>query len=167
MPTTPPKLHRVPVDEPVLGIGESVLIAAAPSLAKVVGPLQVDAAIGRQVADDVSALARRAAKGTLGRTVIVNIGNNGPIYRRDGDAAIAILKDVPVVVWINVAVPREWQDRNNAIIAAYAARYPNIHLVDWHAASAGHPELFAADEVHPNRAGARLLASLVADALSP
>jgi lysophospholipase L1-like esterase len=76
-----------------------------------------------------------------------------------------VLKDVPVVVWINVAVPRQWQDRNNRTIASYAARYANVRLVDWHAASEGHRDLFANDDIHPNARGARLLASLVADAL--
>jgi peptidoglycan/LPS O-acetylase OafA/YrhL len=160
-----PPLALVPVERPVVGLGESVLIATAPSIARVVGPIQLDAAIGRQVADDVDALRRRAAKGKLGNTLILNIGNNGPIFKRDADAAMELLRDVPTVVWINVAVPREWQDRNNRLIASYAERYPNIRLVDWYAASKGHPELFAEDEVHPNREGARLLASLVADAL--
>ncbi|HEY3522944.1 MAG TPA: acyltransferase family protein [Candidatus Limnocylindrales bacterium] len=163
----PGHLRRVPVAEPVLGVGESVLIAAAPSLALVVGPLDVDAAVGRRVTDDVAAIRKRAAQGRLGRTVIVNIGNNGPIYSRDLDAAMDGLRDVQTVVWVNVSVPRPWETHNNRLIAEYAADQPNVRLVDWHTASSGHPELFAPDDVHPNRDGARLMASLVAQALEP
>jgi peptidoglycan/LPS O-acetylase OafA/YrhL len=161
------RLRPVPVAQPVLGIGESVLIAAAPSLARVLGPLDVDAAVGRQVADDVAAIQRHASQGRLAGTVIVNIGNNGPIYSRDLDEAMDALRDVPTVVWVNVSVPRQWEPHNNRLIADYAARHPNVRLVDWHAASSGHPELFAPDDVHPNRDGARLMASLVASALAP
>ncbi|HEU4671370.1 MAG TPA: acyltransferase family protein [Candidatus Limnocylindrales bacterium] len=161
------RLRRVPVAGPVVGVGESVLIAAAPSLARVVGPLAVDAAVGRQVPDDVAAIRKRAAQGRLGQTVILNIGNNGPIYPRDADQAMDELRDVQTIVWVNVSVPRQWQDHNNRLIAQYAARHGNVRLVDWHAASAGRPELFAPDDVHPNRDGARLMASLVADALAP
>jgi peptidoglycan/LPS O-acetylase OafA/YrhL len=161
----PAPLGRVAVEGPVVGIGESVLIASAPTLARVLGPFDVDAAIGRQVADDVAALRARAAKGRLGRTVILNIGNNGPIFARDAEAAMEVLKDVPIVAWINVAVPRQWEDRNNRTIAAYAERYPNVRLVDWHAASQGRRDLFGDDDVHPNARGARVLALLVADAL--
>jgi lysophospholipase L1-like esterase len=47
------------------------------------------------------------------------------------------------------------------------ALYPNARLVDWHAASAGHPELFWPDGLHPRPEGATLFASLVAAALAP
>ncbi len=156
---------RVDVPGPVLGLGESVLIAAAPSLARVVGPFDLDAVVGRQVDGDLGALRRRAAAGKVGQVLIMNIGNNGPIYPDEADQAVTLIENVPIVVWINVAVPRPWQDRNNRIIGQIAASHPNVRLVDWRAASAGHPEYFAPDGYHPNRAGSAVLASLVAAAL--
>jgi lysophospholipase L1-like esterase len=38
--------------------------------------------------------------------------------------------------------------------------------VDWHAATADHPELFARDGVHPQRPGARLYAEMIAAAIN-
>jgi lysophospholipase L1-like esterase len=52
------------------------------------------------------------------------------------------------------------------MLAERVARYPNVVLVDWHAASADHPELFRPDGIHLRPAGARLYADLVAAAIN-
>ena len=141
------------------------MIDVAPALARLLGPIEVDAQVGRHVNEGVRILQRRAAAGTLPDTVIVQLGTNGPFRGGDFDAAMTALRDVPLVVWVNLTVPRDWESWNNAVLARSVPQYANARLVDWHAASAGHPELFWDDGFHPRPTGAALFARLVAGAM--
>ncbi len=152
-------------DPTILAFGESVMLQSAAALAHDLGPVRVDAAVGRHIVDGISILEHREATGALAGTVIVQLGNNGPFYDGQFDEIMAALRDVPTVVWINVRVPREWEGHNNRIIASGVPRYPNARMVDWNAATAGRPDLFWKDGYHPRPAGARLYADLVAAAL--
>ena len=69
------------------------------------------------------------------------------------------------VVVLNVRVARPWEGRNNAMLGQEIRNYPYAVLVDWHAASADHPEYFWKDGVHLRPAGARVYASLIAAAV--
>ncbi len=149
----------------ILAFGESVMLQSAKALAHDLGPVRVDAAVGRQIDDGISILEHREATGALTDIVIVQLGNNGPFADGQFDEVMAALRDVPTIVWINVRVPREWEAHNNRIIASGVTRYSNAQMVDWNAATAGRPDLFWKDGYHPRPAGARLYADLVAAAL--
>ena len=162
----PPSPIATPRPSPtILAFGESVMLQSAKALAGDLGPVRVDAAVGRQIDDGISILERRAATGALAAIVIVQLGNNGPFYDGQFDEIMAALRDVPTVVWINLRVPREWEAHNNRIIASAVPRYPNARMVDWNAATAGRSDLFWKDGYHPRPAGARLYADLVAAAI--
>jgi peptidoglycan/LPS O-acetylase OafA/YrhL len=157
-----------PVPEPtpgVLAFGDSVMVQGARALAKELGPIQVDASIGRQVADAIADLRERAAERGLPPVVVIQVGNNGPFKRGQADALMEILRDVPTVVWVDLRVPRAWEAKNNEIIAKTVAAYPNARLVTWHAATAGRKDLFWKDGYHPRAEGAALYARLVSEAL--
>jgi hypothetical protein len=141
------------------------MIQGAEALAEDLGPVRVDAAVGRHIKEGIEILERRAAAGKLAQVVIVQLGNNGPFRAGQFDAVMAPLRDVPLVVWVNVRVPRDWEAHNNRIIASGVAKYPNARLVDWYSATAGHPELFWKDGYHPRPKGAELYADLIAAAV--
>ncbi len=149
----------------ILAFGESVMIQGARALAKDLGPVRVDAAVGRQINDGIEILEERAATGKLAGTVIVQLGNNGPFRAGQFDAVMDALHEVPQVIWVNVRVPRDWEAHNNRIIERGVERYENARLVDWHDATAGHPELFWKDGYHPRPEGAELYADLIAAAV--
>jgi peptidoglycan/LPS O-acetylase OafA/YrhL len=149
----------------ILAFGESVMIQGAKALAKDLGPVRVDAAVGRQINDGIEILEERAATGKLAGTVIVQLGNNGPFRAGQFDAVMDALQEVPQVIWVNVRVPRDWEAHNNRIIESGVERYENARLVDWHDATAGHPELFWKDGYHPRPEGAELYADLIAAAV--
>ncbi len=142
------------------------MLQSAKALAHDLGPVRVDAAVGRQINQGITILEHRERTGALAGTVIVQLGNNGPFYDGQFDEVMAALRDVPTVIWVNVRVPREWEAHNNRIIASGVARYPNARMVDWNAATAGRPDLFWNDGYHPKPAGARLYADLVAALLN-
>jgi peptidoglycan/LPS O-acetylase OafA/YrhL len=149
----------------ILAFGESVMIQGAEALARDLGPVKVDAAVGRHVEDGIEILEERAAAGDLANTVIVQLGNNGPFRAGQFDLAMAALRDVPLVVWVNVRVPRDWEAHNNRVIASGVARYPNARLVDWYDATEGRPDLFWKDGYHPRPKGARLYADLITESV--
>ena len=141
------------------------MIQGAKALARDLGPLRVDAAVGRQIGEGIEVLQRRAAAGKLASIAVVQLGNNGPFLAGQFDAVMSTLKDVRLVVWVNVRVPRDWEAHNNRIVASGVARYPNARLVDWYGSTTGRPDLFWKDGYHPRPKGAELYADLIAAAL--
>lgn len=146
----------------ILAFGESVMIQGAQAMARDLGPIRVDAAVGRNIGEGIKILEQRAAAGQLADTVIVQLGNNGPFRAGQFDTVMDALRDVPLVVWVNVRVPRDYEAHNNRIIGSGIAKYPNARLVDWYGATAGRPELFWDDGYHPRPEGAELYADLIA-----
>ena len=145
----------------VLAVGDSVMLGAAQGLVDQVGTIEVDAQVGRQIASATEILVQRRDAGTLGDVVVVQIGNNGPMREGQFAALLETLRGVRRVVVVDVKLPRNWQDGNNAQILATIPSYPNVRLVDWYAASKDRPELFWHDGLHLRPEGARLYAELV------
>ena len=165
----PPKSTPTPAPKPrrsILAFGESVMIQGAEAMAHDLGPVRVDAAVGRHINEAIELLEERAAEGKLADTVIVQLGNNGPFRAGQFDAAMDALRDVPLVVWVNVRVPRDWEAHNNRVIASGIEKYPNARLVDWYEATADRPDLFWKDGYHPRPEGAKVYADLIAETVN-
>jgi lysophospholipase L1-like esterase len=76
-----------------------------------------------------------------------------------------VLAGVRRVVFVNVNVPRAWQQPNNEVLAEGVRRYPNAVLVDWYFGSVNHPEFFVEDGVHLQINGQRVYADLISEQL--
>jgi peptidoglycan/LPS O-acetylase OafA/YrhL len=150
----------------VSAIGDSVMLGAVEGLQKDIhGLTVVDAEVGLQVYAATDTLRYRRSLGQLGDVVIVHLGNNGTLTKGQFDEIMRILSDVDRVVFVNVAVPRAWEEPNNEVIAEGVDRYPNAVLVDWHSASADRPEIFYKDGYHLRPGGQRLYADLISSYL--
>jgi len=166
VPAPPPPPAPPPIQ--VLAIGDSVMVGAAPALQARLGPgTYIDAHIGRQFSDGVQLVKSYRDSGKLGRTVVVHLGDNGPVHPSDLEALINELAGVPNVLLMNVRVPREWQDEVNSEINAAIARHPNVKLVDWFAVSGPHPEWFESDHTHLKEAGMAAFADLIVSDIPP
>lgn len=143
-------------------IGDSVMLGAAYEMARVLGSVDVDAAVGRQMNVVLGILAARKEQGTLADIVVVQVGNNGPISKAQFEEMMELLSDAKQVLVLNVHVPLPWEGPNNSIIADGIRRYKNATLLDWHALSDGHPEVFWSDNVHLRPEGAALYVNLIA-----
>jgi len=97
--------------------------------------------------------------------VIVHLGNNGTFTREEFDQIMRILSGVNTVLFVNVTVPRPWEEPNNEVISEGVERYPQTTLVDWHSASADRPELFYSDGYHLRPEGQKIYADLVSSYL--
>ena len=143
-------------------VGDSVIIGAAPNLERRIETLStINAQVGFQAADVISVLERRRAAGQLGEVVVVHVGNNGPLRAWEFDEMMNIIGKQRRAVFVNVKVPRNWEWRNNRVIAQGVERHPNAALADWYGVSAKRPKLFWEDGMHLRPEGARLYTNVI------
>ena len=121
-----------------------MLGAAAELNARGIG---VDAAESRQFGVMVDLVLASAAAGTLGHTVIVHGGTNGPIDEAGLRRLLDNTRDRRVYL-VNVHVPRTWQDFNDALLGRVVAEYPNAHVLDWATLAAANRPWLYADDIH-------------------
>ena len=137
-----------PAPDPIGGasaFGDSVMLGAAAELTA--SGIGVDAAESRQFGAMVDLVLASAAAGTLGHTVIVHGGTNGPIDEASLRRLLDNTRDRRVFL-VNVHVPRTWEGFDNDLFARVAPRYQNIKVLDWAAlADANRPWLYA-DDIH-------------------
>jgi hypothetical protein len=159
--TSPP---AAPSGGPALVVGDSIALGSAAALRSALGgDVTVDAKVGRQFA------ASPAIVGTWTSAhdgpVVLALGANGTVARRDLDAVLAGSGSRRVVL-VGVAVARKWREGNNAVLReAAAAHGPRVAFVDWASLVAANPGMLGPDGVHPGPKGRTLLAKAVADAV--
>lgn len=150
----------------VTALGDSVMLGAVVALRRVLGDVDVDAAVSRQVSAGIAILAARRAAGTLGPTVVIHLGTNGTFSASQLDQIMQIVSGERRVVFVNDRADRAWTGPNNAMLAADVPRYPNARLADWYDESAGRPGLFWGDGIHLRPDGAALYAHLIAETVA-
>jgi len=147
----------------VLAAGDSVMLGAAPNLEALIGGrLRVDAVVGRQAEQTIARLAAYRAAGRLPREVIVQIGDNGPVWYSDMQHLRRVLRGVPVVVIVNVRLARSWQGEVDHQLAQYLHTWPQAVLANWFAHST---QAMLVDGVHPQVWARAVYARVVYDAL--
>ena len=158
----PPPPPAPPAYASTTAIGDSVLVGAAQALSDRMGPsLTVDAAVGRQMNEAADIVAAKAADGTLGQVVLVNLGTNGPFTAEQIDALFAAAGPDRRVLLVNVVVPRRWEAEVNDQLSAAASRHPNGVLVDWRSLAAAEAGLLREDGFHVTPPGAERYTDLI------
>ena len=152
----------------ITAVGDSVMLDYQTPLQTDVPGIDVDASVSRQWYTGVSILQQLKTAGQLGAEVVVALSTNGPISDADFDQMMGVLQGASRVVFVNVHVDKPWQDPNNQVLAAGAARYPNVVIADWATMAAQNPSWFGSDGTHLaiDGAGTTELASLIASKLS-
>lgn len=149
-----------PAGEGVVAVGDSVMLGASSAINGAMPGIRLDAKVGRQFKQLLSAIAWYNENGYLSGPVVVHLGTNGVFSDADLDQLVAAAGERKVV-FINAKVARPWQDLANERISAAAARHSNVALADWYALSSAHPEWFATDGVHLRPDGAAAFAELI------
>lgn len=148
----------------VSAIGDSILLDAAPYLQQYLPGIVVDAEIGRQMSEAPDIVERLRAEGKLGDYVVIELGTNGAFSSKQLSRLLDSLKDVRQVVLVNTRVPRNWESTVNSALRNAADAHDNATLLDWYKASSGQ-SFFTPDGVHLKADGAKLLTSLITDAV--
>jgi peptidoglycan/LPS O-acetylase OafA/YrhL len=166
-PTTPAEI--LASKEPILAVGDSVLVAADQGLTAAFGTnITIDATVGRQVDDGIARLQQYQSTGQLTKykTVVIELGTNGPMTTAQFDEIAATLSGVANVVFYNTYDPQPWEATTNATLAAQIPLHPGWTEIDWAAVATG-PGILYPDEIHPTpTAGGAEFASLLTAALS-
>jgi lysophospholipase L1-like esterase len=133
--------------------------------------LRIDAKVCRRLAETgcpyngdrpPSVLALVEGAESLGDLVVVDVGYNDvpSDYGADIDRVMqsVVRRGVTTVIWVTMQETRPLYRTTNGAIRAAAARWPQIRIADWHAASRAQRSWFAGDGLHLSRSGAVALA---------
>jgi peptidoglycan/LPS O-acetylase OafA/YrhL len=164
VPTKPPQTTAAvpaPISD-ILAIGDSVMLGSANDLKKAISGIEVDATVSRSTTGTIELVRDLKKQGKLGQILILHVGSNNGLYDAQFDEIMKEASGLKKVIFINVKVPRRWEEPTNTTIQKGVKRYPNTAMVDWYSASNPHPELFWDDGIHPRPEGRVVYANLVA-----
>lgn len=162
----PPAPSPTPISgDQITAVGDSVMLAAAPSLYQTLPGIRVDAAVSRSSWAGPGIIDQLAAAGQLGRYVVVALGTNGPISRDAYERIAATAGADRTLVLVNAYAPRDWIPGVNSDIAAFAAAHPGTMIADWARAIEPHVDDLAGDRIHPGTSGGRIYADTVRAAI--
>lgn len=147
--TTPAPVEEVGA---VTAVGDSVMLGAAAELAA--RGVAVDAVVSRQFGEMVDLVLGAAGVGTLGHTVVVHGGTNGPVAEQDLRRLLEGTTGRRVFV-LNVRVPRPWEQYDNELFARVVPEYPHARLLDWKSGGEANPTWFYDDGIHLREGGGR------------
>nr|WP_276561311.1 acyltransferase family protein [Bacillus paramycoides] len=150
----------------VTAIGDSVMVDITPYLKNAFPDIRIDAQIGRQLSKAIPVVEQLKNDGNLGNHVIIGLGTNGAFTTEQLVSLINLIGNERKIIFINTRVPRPWESIVNEKLKVTTSKYPNVTLVDWHAASAGKRDYFAPDGVHLTKVGAEAYAALVVKAVN-
>jgi len=148
---------------PILAFGDSVMLGCEPDLERLLGSrLKVDAIVGRQTDDTITRVAEYESNGALPNNVIVQVGDNGPVWHEELVRLRNIVGDSRKVVLVNVRVQRSWQEEVNSTLAQFTPKWSAATLADWYGHSS---ERMLVDGVHPSETGCGVYAHVLTRAL--
>ncbi|MDX6625651.1 MAG: hypothetical protein QOE56_640 [Solirubrobacterales bacterium] len=149
----------------IVAIGDSVMIGAAANLAARLGPgFSMNAKVGRQANDFVELVQQLRREGRHPNAMIIQMGNNGPLYGEDMEAIQQATADVGQLFLINDHAPVSWVEESNQALAEAAADWPHTTLIDWKTVAEENEGLLW-DGIHLKPAAAALYARLVSTAV--
>jgi hypothetical protein len=152
-------------ERPPLAVGDSIMLGAVDQLSR--RGFEVDVRGCRQFSEGLSVIAARARTGTLPGVVVMALGTNWTVERRQVRRALITLGRNRV---LGLVTPREVggvASSDQSVMRAAGRRWPRrVRVLDWVRYSSGHWNWFWSDGLHLQPRGARALTRLVAPALS-
>jgi peptidoglycan/LPS O-acetylase OafA/YrhL len=116
----------------IVAFGDSVMVGAKEKLAARLGRrFSMNSKVGRQ-ADEFVDLARRLKRrGGHIDALIIQMGNNGPLYGDEMEALRKATSNVDELFLINDHAPVSWQDESNHALEEADENWPHTTLIDW------------------------------------
>jgi peptidoglycan/LPS O-acetylase OafA/YrhL len=149
----------------IIALGDSVMIGAASNLAARLGPgFSMNAKVGRQASEFVEIVQQLRREGHHPNAMIIQMGNNGPLYGEDMEAIQKATSDVGELFLINDHAPVSWIDESNHALAEAGKDWPHTTLIDWASVAAENEDQLW-DGIHLKPAAAGLYARLVNEAV--
>ncbi|HLX32163.1 MAG TPA: acyltransferase family protein [Gaiellaceae bacterium] len=147
----------------ILAMGDSVMLGCSSELQTALdNRVRVDASVGRQIDATITELDRLRAKWGLPKTIVLQIGNNGPLYYADLVRLRHALRGVPDVVVVNVRNSTPWEGESNHAIDTWVQGWRQAHIADWYGRST---DAMLSDGTHPWPRGCVIYAHVIAATL--
>ncbi|HWH19502.1 MAG TPA: acyltransferase family protein [Solirubrobacterales bacterium] len=150
----------------IVMLGDSVMIGAEEDLAKRLGPgFSMDAKVGRQADEFIAIIKKIKQGGHHPQAMVIQWGNNGPLYSEDMEALRKATTNVGQLFLISDHAPVSWQNESNEAIAEASELWHHTTEIPWaKAAEEGGESLFW-DGIHLTPKGAGVYARLVSKVL--
>ncbi|WP_314010905.1 acyltransferase family protein [Pseudostreptobacillus hongkongensis] len=152
-------------DRKISFVGDSVMEMTKTELKKKYPNAVIDSKVSRQFSKLPGILEDMKSKGTLYDTVVIGLGTNGTISKKDLEKVLDILGNREIY-FINVVVPDSWEKSVNAEIKNLSETYPNVKMIDWYSVAKGNREIFYKDGTHPKQNGVKKYVDLVYSTIS-
>jgi peptidoglycan/LPS O-acetylase OafA/YrhL len=150
----------------IVMLGDSVMIGAEDNLAARLGPgFSMDAKVGRQADEFIAIVEAIKRQGHHPAAMVIQWGNNGPLYSEDMEALRKATTNVGQLFLISDHAPVSWQDESNEAIAEASKLWHHTTEIPWaKTAEEGGESLFW-DGIHLTPKGAGAYARLVSQVL--
>ncbi|CAN5359565.1 peptidoglycan O-acetyltransferase OatA [soil metagenome] len=149
----------------ITAIGDSVMLAAAPTLYQKFPGIYVDAKVSRSIYVAPAIIQSLIKKHKLRHVLVLALGTNGPIDRDVLEQIRKIIGPDRLMVVVNVQAPRYWSAGVNTTLSAFALYYRDVELANWHDAIQPKLSVLAGDHIHFGEAGATIFSATIRDAL--
>jgi hypothetical protein len=149
----------------VTAIGDSVMLASATALERLLPGVYIDARLDRQMSAGLAAIQNLAAAGRLRPLVVIGLGTNGDVTTAQLRQLRRLIGPGRELVLVNTFGPESWEHEVNGALGAAARHFRHTQLADWYQAIAARADLLWPDGIHPRPAGATLYAHVVIKAL--
>ncbi|HZT93243.1 MAG TPA: acyltransferase family protein [Gaiellaceae bacterium] len=157
-----PTHHAQPPGQ-ILALGDSVMLGCASELRTALHHrVRVDATVGRQIDDTIKELQQLRRHHRLPRTIVLQVGNNGPLWYADLVRLRQALRGIPDVIVVNVRNATSWQDESNHAIVSWLHDWRAAHLADWYGSSTNR---MLSDGTHPYPYACTIYARVIARTL--
>jgi peptidoglycan/LPS O-acetylase OafA/YrhL len=161
-----PVEHQQAEPPRVVAFGDSVMIGAKERLAARLGRrFSMNARVSRQADEFVDLVERLRERGGNVDALIVQMGNNGPLYSDEMEAMREAVAGVGEVFLINDLAPVSWSGESDEKLAEAARTWPHTLLIDWRSIVGDHQDGLTWDGLHLTPAGAGVYARLVTRAV--
>ena len=147
-------------------IGDSLTVGCTSAFQALCPKAVIDGKVGRQMSAGAGIVSTMKSSGTLGNTVIIELGTNGPFTQADGQKLIDSIGSDKKIYWMNTYGPSlSWYSQVNSTISAICSANSNVSLINWESIGLSHPEYFSGDGVHLTSAGYQAFAKAMYDAI--
>jgi len=152
----------LPGGDQIIAIGDSVMLAAAPSVQTAFPGIAIDAAVSRRMSAAPSMIRALQEADAMRPIVLLGLGTNGPVDVATLDEIRELVGPSTRIVLVNAQAPRNWIPGVNETLAAYAQQYRNVELANWYDAIQPNLDVLATDLIH---AGGPIGGSIYADSI--
>ncbi|MBR2828016.1 MAG: acyltransferase family protein [Bacilli bacterium] len=146
----------------IVGVGDSVMLGALPSLKEQFPNGYFDAGVSRTDWEANKILLGMKSQGILGEPVIINLGTNGQCGENCRNEILNTLENRKIF-WVNVT--NDYEVHVNSSIENFANTHDNVYQIDWNEASKNHKEYFVADGIHLTSIGMRAYSEVIYQAI--